>query len=79
MAQEKTFIIQIDNDQITSIEEAVKTGKLKLVSDAEWSSFVLRALLSYHKRITMGICPELDCWERGLEYAISCVEEKIQK
>ena len=53
--------------------------KLELVSDAEWSRFVLRGLLSYHGRTTMGAYPELDCWKAGIEFALACVEEKIQK
>lgn len=79
MAQEKSFLLQVDKDQMTSIEEAVRTGKLRIVSEAEWSRFVLRALINYHKRMTMGDYPELDHWKIGLEFALSCVEEKIPK
>lgn len=54
--------------------------KLEPVSDAEWSRFVLRALLNYHERITMNEpYPSLDCWKVGLQFAIKCVEEKIAK
>ena len=45
--------------------------KLKPASQAEWSRFVLKALISYHERITMGGHPDLDCWKRGLEFAVS--------
>ena len=51
--------------------------KLEVVSDAEWARFVLRGLISYHNRTTMGYHPDLDCWKRGLEFALACVEEKI--
>ena len=77
MTKEKSFLIQIDPDQLTSLEEAAKTGKIRIVSDAEWSRFVLRSLINYHERMTMGYGPELDHWKSGLEFALSCVEEKI--
>ena len=60
-------------------QRLIDNGTIKPVSDAEWSRFVLRALRNYHERITMGQYPELDCWKKGLEFAISCVEEKIEK
>lgn len=60
-------------------QRLIDNGTIKPVSDAEWSRFVLRALRNYHERITMGHYPELDCWKQGLEFAISCVEEKIEK
>lgn len=50
------------------------------LSEAEWSRFVLRALLNYHERITLNEAyPGLDCWKQGLQFAINCVEEKITK
>lgn len=54
-------------------------GKLEVVSDAEWARFVLRGLINYHNRTTMGCYQELDCWRQGLEFALACVEEKIPK
>lgn len=60
------------------LQRLVDNGTIKTVSDAEWSRFVLRALLNYHERITMNESySNLDCWKRGLQFAISCVEEKI--
>ena len=53
--------------------------KLEAASDAEWARFVLRGLISYHNRTTMGCYPELDGWRQGLEFALTCVEEKIPK
>lgn len=35
--------------------------KLKPATQAEWSRFVLRGLISYHERMTMFEHPELDC------------------
>ena len=53
---------------------------LAAASEAEWSRFVLRALLNYHERMTLNEnYPGLECWKRGLQFAISCVEEKIKK
>ena len=69
----------ISTEEHEALESAVRSGKVESVSEAEWSRFVLRSLLSYHERITMGGNPELDCWKQGLQFAISCVEEKIQK
>lgn len=55
-------------------------GNLSSASEAEWSRFVLRALLNYHERMTLNEnYPGLDCWKSGLQFAISCVEEKIKK
>lgn len=73
------FVIDVTPEQHEQITKKLDTGEIKPVSPAEWSRFVLRALISYHERITMGVCPELDCWKQGLEFAVSCVEEKIPK
>lgn len=55
-------------------------GNLSSASEAEWSRFVLRALLNYHERMTLNEnYPGLECWKCGLQFAISCVEEKIKK
>ena len=53
--------------------------KLKPATQAEWSRFVLKALISYHERITMGGHPDLECWKRGLEFAVSCVQKEIDR
>ena len=74
--QLKDDALVLTPDEIKKLEES---GVLRPVSEAEWSRFVLRALISYHERITMGEYPSLDCWKRGLEFAVSCVEEKIKK
>ena len=66
----------MDNNTRNALE---MRDMLTPVSDAEWSRFVLRGLISYHRRITMGNYPELDGWRQGLEFALACVEEKIPK
>lgn len=40
---------------------------------------VLRGLISYHERMTMGTYPERDFYLDSLKYALACVEEKIRK
>lgn len=44
----------------------------------EWTCFVLRGLISYHERMTMGKYPELDGWVDALRFALECVEEKMK-
>lgn len=46
------------------------------VSEAEWSRFVLRALINYHDRMTM--CDERDPFNKGLRYALALVEKELQ-
>lgn len=38
---------------------------------------VLRGLISYHERMTMGNYPERDFYLDALRFALACVEEKI--
>lgn len=74
------WAIQISTEEHEALEEAIRFGKIRSVSEAEWSRFVLRSLMNYHERITLNDdYPSLDCWKRGLQFAISCVEEKIPK
>lgn len=46
-------------------------------SNAESAAHVLRGLISYHERMTMGNYPERDFYLNGLRFALACVEEKI--
>lgn len=68
--QEKQICFDIPEEQ---------RGKLNPLSPAESSRFVLRGLISYHERMTMGECPQRDGWLNGLKFALSCVEEKIRE
>ena len=45
----------------------------------EGYAHILRGLISYHERMTMGNCPELDFYLDALKFALACVEEKIPK
>lgn len=51
---------------------------IKPCSNAEASAHVLRGLISYHERMTMGNYPERDFYLHGLRFALACVEEKIK-
>ena len=46
-------------------------------SKAEGSAQVLRGLISYHERMTMGNYPERDLYLDALRFALACVEEKV--
>lgn len=59
------------------IKAALKAGAIEPVSEAEWSRFVLRALINYHSRMIMG--DEKDPFNKGLRYALALVEREIQK
>lgn len=45
-------------------------------ADAESCAHVLRGLISYHERMTMGHNPERDFYLDALRYALNCVEER---
>lgn len=46
-------------------------------SRAENCVHVLRGLISYHERMTMGNYPERDFYLDALRYALSLVEKKL--
>lgn len=47
--------------------------------EAETSAQVLRGLISYHERMTMGNYPERDFYLDALRYALSAVEATMEK
>ena len=47
------------------------------ISRAESCAHVLRGLISYHERMTMGNYPERDFYLDALRYALSLVENEI--
>ena len=49
-----------------------------VISRAESCIHVLRGLISYHERMTMGEAPERDFYLDALRFALDCVEEKRQ-
>lgn len=42
---------------------------------AEMTAQVLRGLIHYHERMTMGEYPERDFYLEALRYALECVEK----
>lgn len=47
------------------------------LSAEEGCAHILRGLISYHQRMTMGNCPERDFYLDALRFALACVEEKL--
>lgn len=45
----------------------------------EGYTHILRGLISYHRRMTMGDIPQKDFYLDALKFALACVEEKIPK
>lgn len=48
-------------------------------SPEEGYAHILRGLISYHERMTMGEYPSRDFYLDALKFALACVEEKIPK
>ena len=48
-------------------------------SAEEGYAHILRGLISYHERMTMGDIPQKDFYLDALKFALTCVEEKIPK
>lgn len=51
---------------------------VRRISEEEGYVHILRGLISYHERMTMGDCGR-DIYLDALRFALTCVEEKIQK
>ena len=47
------------------------------ITKEEGHAHILRGLISYHERMTMGNYPERDSYLDALRFALACVEEKI--
>lgn len=76
MAENTGNLLKIDP---AALEEGLRSGRLRLATQKESCLHILRALISYHERMTMGNYPERDIYLNALRYAISCVEEKSEK
>ena len=50
-----------------------------IISEAESSAHILRGLISYHERMTMGNYPERDFYLNALRYALESVEARRNK
>lgn len=59
-------------------EEKLSISAEQTISEKAVSAVhILRGLISYHERMTMGDYPERDFYLDGLRFALACVEEKI--
>ena len=57
-----------------------KNGAEQTISEKAVSTVhILRGLISYHERMTMGNYPERDFYLDALKFALACVEEKISE
>lgn len=63
--------------QATKVKE-IPAVKL-VISEAKSCANVLRGLISYHERMTMGNYPERDFYLDALRYALSLVEKEIER
>ena len=59
------------------LAESVRSGKVNVPTPKESCLHILRGLVSYHERMTMGNHPELDGYLDALKFAITCVEETV--
>ena len=59
-------------DRITLPTQSSENPK----ADAKSCAHILRGLISYHERMTMGNYPERDFYLDALRYALNCVEER---
>lgn len=64
--------------------ELIEQGRQSMCSEVKKSeakscAHVLRGLISYHERMTMGNYPERDFYLDALRFALACVEEKISE
>lgn len=48
------------------------------IKGAACHAHILRGLISYHERMTMGMYPERDAYLEALQFALECVEQKIE-
>lgn len=51
----------------------------QMSSEEEGCIHILRGLISYHERMTMGRYPERDMYLDALRLALKCVEERAEK
>lgn len=61
-----------------SCQTVSNSNQIRSVSREESCVHILRGLISYHKRMTMGNYPERDFYLEALEFALECVEEKMK-
>lgn len=47
-------------------------------TQAEFTAHILRGLISYHERMTIGLYPDRDFYKNSLKYALELVEREIE-
>lgn len=70
------WVTELTDEEKEAIDRAVESGAIKVATRKETCIHVLRGLISYHKRMTMGDFPGKDFYVEALEFALECVEEK---
>ena len=71
------YLKKIHNDEEVNTMQKVPDGT-DFLSRAESCAYVLRGLISYHERMTMGQNVERDFYLDALRYALECVEKSRQ-
>lgn len=69
-----TSMKPLTEKDMARLKEKAARGEIHQCTEKESCMFVLRALVNYHERVTMGDHPELDMYANGLRYALKCVE-----
>lgn len=67
------------NDEYIELPLKNMPENVGVVSGVECYAHILRGLISYHERMTMGMYPERDCYTRALRYALGLVENEIER
>ena len=73
------WVTELTDEGKEAISRAVEAGIIKTATMKETCMHVLRGLISYHERMTMGDFPAKDFYVDALQYAIQCVESYGEK
>lgn len=73
------WVTELTDEEKENIDRAVDAGAIKVATRKETCIHVLRGLISYHERMTMGDFPVKDFYVDALRYAIKCVESYDEK
>lgn len=73
------WVTELTDEGKEAINRGVESGIIKISTRKETCLHVLRGLISYHERMTMGDFPVKDFYVDTLRYAIQCVEAYDEK
>lgn len=73
------WVTELTDEGKETINSGVESGIIKISTRKETCLHVLRGLISYHERMTMGDFPVKDFYVDTLRYAIQCVEAYDEK